>query len=362
MARRELLMKAKVLNTEKDKIGGWYMSEKLDGGRCLWDGGITRGIGTHLIPWAGILNPKTGQPKTKVKPTATGLWSQYGNPIMAPDWFLNTLPCCMLDGELWAGRGNFQKTMSTIRKNKPIDSEWKQIQFGIFGCPSWEVFSVDGEIKNANQLTDIRGCKEFLKSLPKSNYSEWRTLAGSPPFTAELTHLNEWVDNYSDTHFLILQKRLPEDAAEAMEIALKEKARIILEGGEGLFFRDPGSLWTPKRMKTCLKLKGSLDDEGTLVGFTSGRETEKGSKLLGLIGALILDYKGQRLELSGLTDLEREFGLDTESRWAVAHPGIDMPSITEGKMFKKGDIITFTYRELNDSGIPKEARYMRKRS
>ena len=44
-----------------------------------------------------------------------------------------------------------------------------------------------------------------------------------------------------------------------------------------------------------------------MVGFTSGRETHKGSRLLGKIGALIVDYQGKRLELSGLTDAEREF-------------------------------------------------------
>ena len=44
-----------------------------------------------------------------------------------------------------------------------------------------------------------------------------------------------------------------------------------------------------------------------MVGFTSGRETTKGSRLLGKIGALIVDYQGKRLELSGLTDAEREF-------------------------------------------------------
>ena len=41
-----------------------------------------------------------------------------------------------------------------------------------------------------------------------------------------------------------------------------------------------------------------------MTGFTSGRETNKGSRLLGKIGALITDFNGKRLELSGLTDTE----------------------------------------------------------
>lgn len=362
MARRELVMKAKVYNPDKDNVGGWYASEKLDGGRCFWDGGLTRGVQTVRVPWAGILNPKTGQPKKKVKPISTGLWSQYGNPIMAPDWFLNQLPAVPLDGELWAGRGNFQKVMSTVRKDKPIDTEWKRIQFGIFGTPDFGTFSQDGEIKNANQLTDIRGVKEFMKALPKELCQEWKCLSDAPSFSSELMHLNDWIDNYNEITFLIRQDKLPECHEEAATMVHQMKAKIILEGGEGIFLRDPTSPWTPKRVKTSLKVKGALDDEGIVVGFTSGRKTDKGSKLLGLIGALVLDYNGKRLELSGLTNEEREFDTTDMRDAATSLPGEDMPLHFQGKMFKMGDIVTFTYRELTDDGVPKEARYLRKRS
>lgn len=362
MSKRELLMKAKVYNPEKDEIGGWYASEKLDGGRCFWDGGLTRGIQTVRVPWAGILNPKTGQPKKKIKPISTGLWSQYGNPIMAPDWFLNHLPCVPLDGELWAGRGNFQKVMSTIRKDQPIDEEWKQIQFGIFGTPDFNTFAADGEIKNSNQLTDIRGVKEFMKNLPEELSKEWVCLSEAPSFASELAHLNSWVDNYNEVTFLIRQDKLPECHKEAARLVHLMKTKMILEGGEGIFLRAPKSEWIPKRVKTSLKVKGALDDEGIVVGFTSGRLTEKGSKLLGKIGALILDYKGQRLELSGLTNEEREFNTHEERVHAEHNPGVDMPPSFQGKTFKVGDIVTFAYRELTDAQLPKEARLFRKRN
>ncbi len=354
-------MLAKVFDPEKHNVAGWYISEKLDGGRCFWDGGITRDIPTASVPWAGLLNPKTGQPKTKIKPTATGLWSRYGNPIMAPDWFLNTLPACPLDGELWAGRGNFQKVMSTIRKDKPVDEEWKQIQFAVFGSPDFEVFGADGEIKNSGQMTDIRGVKKFMSRLPESKWRGWRTLSGNVPFTSEIANLNDWVDNLSDTHFMVLQTKLPEDEEVAKQIVEAEKKRIIEIGGEGVFLRAPDSKWTPKRVWTSLKCKGALDAEGTVVGFTAGRKTDKGSKHLGKIGALVLDYDGKRLEISGLTNEEREFETIENSNIAKTIPGEDMPSSTEGKMFKKGDRITFTYRELTDAGVPKEARYLRPR-
>jgi hypothetical protein len=77
---------------------------------------------------------------------------------------------------------------------------------------------------------------------------------------------------------------------------------------------------------------------------------------------LILDYNGKRLELSGLTDNEREFSNKRSSNEAVKNPGTDMPAWTEAKHFKRGQRITFIYRELSDEGIPKEARYLRKRN
>ena len=361
MARRELLMLSKPFDPDKHEIGGYYMSEKLDGCRCFWDGGISRGRATVSVPWAGILNPKTGQPKAKVKPIATGLWSRYGNPIMAPDWFLNTLPCCPLDGELWAGRGKYQRCRSVIGKHKPIDEEWKEIQYGVFGTPDFKSFAQDGEIKHTQQLTDIRNVMLWINSIRKEFEGDWVFLGGSPGFSAELANLNEWVQNFSDTTFLIAQTKLPEDHSKALAIVMKRKAEIIVEGGEGIFLRDPQSTWVPKRCHHGLKVKGALDDEGIITGFQSGRETDKGSKLLGLIGAVWLDYKGQALKLSGFTDLEREFSDPVESSFAESHPGVMMPSDFQGKLFKLGDKVTFTYRELTDDGLPKEARFLRKR-
>ena len=46
---------------------------------------------------------------------------------------------------------------------------------------------------------------------------------------------------------------------------------------------------------------------------------------------------------------------------AAEKPGQDMPSFFQGKCFKVGQTVTFKYRELSDDGIPKEARYWRRR-
>ena len=62
------LQLADTYNPDKHKIAGYLVSEKLDGTRCFWDGGITRGIPTDQVPWASTTDPKTGQRKSKVKP------------------------------------------------------------------------------------------------------------------------------------------------------------------------------------------------------------------------------------------------------------------------------------------------------
>jgi hypothetical protein len=58
-----------------------------------------------------------------------------------------------------------------------------------------------------------------------------------------------------------------------------------------------------------------------------------------MTGALVCDFNGVTVELSGMTDDERQ-------------PG----------HFSLGDVVTFRYRELSDSGVPKEPRFIRIRA
>ncbi len=357
MARRELLQLAKKYNPEKSKISGYLISEKLDGSRCFWDGGVSRGLATVDVPWASIIDPKTGDLKKKIKPVATGLWSRYGNPIIAPDWFLDQLPPTFLDGELWAGRGKFQLCRSIVAGDKP-DPRFDQIQYAVYGSPAIDRVFMSGEIKNSN----------FHCHLDLDHIREWIGNTTVDPiltdpggtFDDELELLEEllpWCDNA----FTLTQVRLADNEQEAHEYVEEFLIEVLDDGGEGVVIRDSGAIYTPKRVNALLKYKPFDDDEGTITGFTSGRKTDKGSKHLGKIGALILDFDGKRLELSGLTDIEREFLTDEMCVHASEFPGEDMPSSFQGKHFKVGQQVTFKYRELSDDGIPKEARYFRKR-
>ncbi len=359
--RREFLQLANTFKPDnvKQTVGGKYVSEKLDGTRCLWDGGVTRGVDTRDVPWASVINPKTMKDKPKVKPVATGLWSRYGNPIMAPDWFLDKLPNFILDGELWAGRGNFQTCRSICAGDSP-DPRFNQIKYAIYSAPSPAALFRPGLIKNANFYCDIT--EDFLAwyVTEEGEMGRW-DIHETATFEEELTFLHRLKDYDPDVVFLHKQIRLPVDEGVARRALIDFTNSVLAKDGEGVIIRDATGRWTPRRVNDLLKFKPSLDDEAIITGFTCGRLTDKGSKHLGRIGALITEYKGKRLELSGLTNVEREFATEGDRHYGNEHPGEDMPSGTQGKHFQVGQQVTFKYRELSDDAIPKEAFYMRKR-
>ena len=82
---------------------GWYMSEKLDGVRCYWDG--------------------------------TAMYTRTGKPFYPPDFFKDVLPkdVC-LDGELWTGRDEFQRVVSIVRRQDKND-DWNQVIYMVFDAP-----------------------------------------------------------------------------------------------------------------------------------------------------------------------------------------------------------------------------------
>jgi DNA ligase-1 len=306
------------------------------------------------------MHPKTGKKKDKILPCSTGLWFRYGNPIMAPDWWLNQLPQMFLDGELYAGRRNFQTLRSIISRDVPDDDGWGQVKFAVFGSPPVSQIFYPGEIKNTNFVKEIciADVKDFLSARQIAGVMEDFQDNRTFDFETELKILNQNLET-EGVCYLHLHKKLsnnPDEATKQMGMFADE---VLDKGGEGVMLRDPRAIWIPKRTGTILKLKPFLDDCGVVTGFISGRKTNKGSKLRGLIGAVTLDYNGKKLELSGFTDEERKFSTEEQEKHAWNNPGVDMPEGFQGKYFKIGDKIEFRYRELSDEGIPKEARYLR---
>lgn len=366
--RREFLQLAgKYADKLRKKVDGWFWSYKLDGTRCFWDGGVTRGMATELVPWASVLNPKKpGERKEKIKPISTGLWSRYGNPIMAPDEFLDGLPPIFLDGELWAGIGNFQLCRSICGGDVPDLRFTKHIKYMVYGAPSYDGLFFEGEIKNANFhcLIDKQRCVEFVQKYGyDGRKATYRPTPEGLDFRHELNWLREWErgeHGNSSAHrtWEVHEQGCIKQNADIGAIL----GKYVEQGGEGLVIRNPEAVYIPKRTNDLLKWKPYVDDEAVIKGYTSGRETDKGSKHLGRIGAIITEYNGKPLNVSGLTDEERLFKSDAMRAYAEMNPDKDMPEWFEAKHFKVGQTITFKYRELSDDGIPKEASFVRDRS
>jgi DNA ligase-1 len=74
----------------------FLVSEKLDGVRALWDGQVLR--------------------------------FRSGRRIAAPVWFLAGLPASPLDGELWLGRGSFDRLSAIVRRSTPVDADWQTLR------------------------------------------------------------------------------------------------------------------------------------------------------------------------------------------------------------------------------------------
>jgi len=337
--RREFLQLAHTYNPMKHGIGGWYVSEKLDGMRAYWDGGFTRGILTSQIPFAN-----TSKDYRRITPPhSTGLWSRYGKPIAAPDWFLDALPQGIpLDGELYLGRGTFQTLMSTVKKFDPVDEEWKSVKFMAFDIPSDKFMFSNGRISVPHWKAEL----ELTGYAPTGRTK----LLNFRKVLAEFDNLPK-----SAVWDVLKQERLPMQTFEA-EAAIDTLLTEVQEmGGEGLVLRDPSSVWYPARSHDLLKVKKWLDSEASVIGYTWGH-----GKLEGLMGNLIVKWRGQTFELSGFTDAERVLSDKDGGRDRYGVPGSVADDATSNLQFKRGSLVTFKYRELTDAGIPKEARYWRK--
>jgi len=366
--RRDLLLLAEKFNPEKCDPQGMLMSEKLDGTRVWWDGGVSRGVPTIDVPWANIWDKDGVTLKKKIKPTATGLWTRYGNPMQAPEWFLDALPKGVsLDGEMYAGHGNFQYVQSATRKDVPVDSEWEGIAYHVFGCPTYAQVLQDGLIKLSGNVTYLReidqcDCCAFVadrlnQMRPRGSVvvcEESLLDAPSLPFLQELTEI-EAICNINNSPLCV---PVPHTICESMDQVCRLAKEVDEAGGEGMMLREPDSVWFPKRRKFIQKVKPRHDDEAKIVGFFGGRKGKTG-QFLGKLGGLIVDWNGVVFELgTGLTHADRGvFDLDIDK--CKANQGKPVAGMLDTPTFSVGDVVTFSYRELSDDGVPKEAAYLR---
>mgnify|MGYP002784230020 CR=1 FL=1 len=221
-ATRALL--ANLANSDIDPAP-YLVSEKYDGVRALWDGKALR--------------------------------SRAGNVFAAPAWFIAKLPKQSLDGELWIGRGQFEKLSGAVRKITPVDEEWRQIKYMIF------------------ELPDAPGT--FAE-----RYEQIKQIVAAANFPQLIA---------------VEQFRLPDNAALRRKLA-----EVIGGGGEGLMLHRADALYVTGRNDALLKLKPLDDAEATVIGYVPGK-----GKYTGKMGALRVEMAdGKRFQIgTGFTDAVR---------------------------------------------------------
>lgn len=340
---REFVQLAEIFDKSKHRSAGMYLSEKLDGMRCLWLP-HTKGMPVRELPFAN-------RGKDSREHIATGLWSRYGKVIHCPKFFTEGFPDYPLDGELYLGRQAFQSLMSVVKTLVPVKSEWKFVRFVVFDAPCYHSVFQTGRINNPQFEINISydKCIDALKlsDYPKRPYnfdSNYRLLQRD-------LKVNEYLRLHD-------QRLLPFNTEMALNVIEESLESVTSLGGEGLILRHPASIWEPIRSAYTLKVKKLHDAEAIITGYRMGQ-----GKYLGMLGSLTVNFGGIIFELSGFTDEERSL-TDPWHDWSVSNPGklwTDAPlDGSVSNLFKVGDKITFRYRELSNDGVPKEARYLRK--
>jgi DNA ligase-1 len=155
------------------------------------------------------------------------------------------------------------------------------------------------------------------------------------PFTERIPVLNGVVSRI-DQPWVQAVEQFKVTSPQALQTLL---AQTVKNGGEGLMLHRGASLYKGLRNDDLLKLKTHDDSEARVVAHIAGQ-----GKHAGKLGALLVEMPAidgkpaQRFKLgTGFTDAQRQ----------------NPPAV--------GTQITYRFRGLNDSGIPRFASFMRVR-
>lgn len=207
-------------------LDDYWVSEKYDGVRGYWDG--------------------------------KQLWTRGGERVVAPAWFTAAFPPVPMDGELWAGRGRFAHSVSTVRSQTPVDQAWREMRFMVFDLP-----------------------------------------ASPGDFTARLAALRKLLP-ITAAPWLVPVPQQRATSHEALQALLDKTVRM---GGEGLMLHRGASLYRAERNADLLKVKPYDDAEARVMSYVPGL-----GKHAGRMGALWVETaEGKRFKLgTGFSDAERE--------------------------------------------------------
>ncbi|MCL9774949.1 DNA ligase [Vibrio methylphosphonaticus] len=207
------------------EVSSYYVSEKLDGIRAIW--------------------------------TGSKLVTRSGRVLNAPDWFISELPDISVEGELWAGRGQFSKVQRTVLDTVPNDEQWQEIQYMLFDAP--------GHIGKFEQRY------QFLTAFCQS---------------------------FSGSHLKCVEQ-MSFDSHKELQHYLESLTSV---GSEGLMLKQKGERYHPGRNASLVKVKNVQDAEAIVVGYKPGK-----GKYEGKMGAILVELSdGARFYIgSGFSDVDR---------------------------------------------------------
>lgn len=208
------------------EVQAYWVSEKYDGVRAHWDG--------------------------------QQLLSRQGLPISTPAWFTLGWPATPLDGELWAGRGQFAAVQSTVAQGAAApDAQWRRVRYMVFDLP-----------------------------------------AHTGPFSARYPALQQAVARLQQPWV----QAVPQWQVDSHATLQRQLQQQVRAGAEGLMLRRADAPYRSGRSDDLVKLKLHDDAEAEVVAHLPGQ-----GKYHGMTGALEVQLpNGQRLRLgSGLSDADR---------------------------------------------------------
>ncbi len=191
------------------------------------------------------------------------------------------------------------------------------------------------------ELWISRGSFERLSGIVRRDVpddAEWRQvrymifeLPGAPGTFRERAEAMRQIARETNVPWLREIEQFPVVDRNSLQKHLKE---VVRAGGEGLMLHRADALYETGRSETLLKVKPWDDAEAVVVGHLSGK-----GKYVGLTGALrVRTPEGVEFALgSGLSDAQRR----------------DPPPI--------GATVTYRYRDLTNSGLPRFASFLRVR-
>jgi DNA ligase-1 len=166
--------------------------------------------------------------------------------------------------------------------------------------------------------------------------AQWRQLRymvfelpGAPGDFTERAKRIESIVRQSGSPQLVAVEQVPATDRDALRRRL---ALTVAQGGEGLVLHRADAPWITGRSDAILKLKPALDTEATVVAHHAGR-----GKYDGMLGAFeVRTPDGRRFLIgSGIPDTLRR----------------DPPPI--------GSVVTYRYRDLTSTGLPRFASFLR---